>query len=143
MKYTGEDCRASDNNQDSQKTACIGDPDFKSEVFILAGDKENPDDSKARVWFEGWVDLNDAFDINAANAGESYLGSTTWVHIYEHQDGDDDDDNDDGEDRRYKHGDKDRHHLQKVGFHTSCSQPLAVGDQFGSLVLKDIDLVSK
>ena len=29
--------------------------------------------------------------------------------------------------------------LETVQFHTSCSQPLAVGDEFGSLVLFDSD----
>jgi hypothetical protein len=122
VEYTGEYCRASDNDQDPQKTNCEGDPDFESEVFIRASDKENPEDSNARVWFEGLVELNDTFDIDAASAGEDELKSNTWVLIYESRGG---------------------RLLQKVNFHTSCSQPLAVGDQFGSLVLKDIELVSE
>ena len=141
MRYTGEDCSASDNDQDPKKTSCEGDPDSESKVFVRASDKENSDDKKAKVWFEGIVERNHTFDIDATNAGEDYLKSNTWIHIYDPKDGDDEDDDDDN-DRRHKHGDDDRKYLQKVNFHTSCSQPLAVGDQFGSLVLEDMELVS-
>jgi hypothetical protein len=122
MQYTGEDCAASNNSQDSEKTLCDGDPDFDPQVFIRASDKEKPDDSKANVWFEGLVELNDTFDIDAANAGEDKLKSSTYALIYDSRGG---------------------RLLQEIKFHTSCSQPLAVGDQFGSLVLEDIELVAK
>jgi hypothetical protein len=122
MQYTGEDCTASNNDQDPKKTQCEGDPGSDPNVFIRASDKEDPDDSKANVWFEGMVDLNDTFDIDAANAGEETLKSNTWALIYNSEGG---------------------RLLQKINFHTSCSQPLAVGDQFGSLVLEDIVLVPK
>ena len=52
------------------------------------------------------------FDIDAANAGEDKLKSETWIHLID--------------------GDM---LLQTVGFHTSCSQPLHVGDQFGASLL--------
>jgi hypothetical protein len=122
MQYTGENCAASNNDQNPKKTLCEGDPDFDSEVFVRASDKENPDDKKAKVWFEGMVDLNDTFDIDATNAGEDKLKSSTYALIYDSRGG---------------------KLLQKIEFHTSCSQPLAVGDQFGSLVLEDIELVPK
>jgi hypothetical protein len=123
MQYTGEDCTASNNEQDSKKTRCEGDPKFEPQVFIRASDKEKPDDSKAKVWFEGLVDLNDVFIIDATNAGEDKLKPNTWVLIFESRRG--------------------GTLLQKINFHTSCSQPLAVGDQFGSLILEDIELVPK
>lgn len=123
MQYTGEDCTASSNSQDPDKTQCEGDPDFESEVFIRVSDKENPDDPKAKVWFEGEVDLEDTFTIDAGNAGEDKLKSNAWALIYE--------------------SDDDEQLLQKINFHTSCSQPLAVGDQFGSLILEDMELVEK
>ena len=46
-------------------------------------------------------------------AGEKKLKAVTYVSIF----------------------DRDDHLLQTVEFHTSCSQPLSEGDQFGSLVL--------
>jgi len=122
MQYTGKNCAASNNDQDPKKTQCEGDPRFESEVFIRASDKENPDDSKAKVWFEGMVELDDTFDIDATNAGDDKLKSSTWALIY---------------------GSRGGRLLQKINFHTSCSQPLAIGDQFGSLVLEDIELVPK
>ena len=92
-------------------------------MFIRASDKEKPDDSKAKVWFEGLVDRsNGVFNIDATNAGEDKLKSNTWVLIFDSRGG---------------------RLLQKINFHTSCSQPLAVGDQFGSLILEDIELVPK
>jgi len=121
MLYTGEDCTASENAQDPEKTLCEGDPAFESEVFIRVSDKEKPDDPKAKVWFEGEVDIDETFDIDAANADEDTLKANTWVFIY-----DDDDEL-----------------LQKINFHTSCSQPLSIGDQFGSLILEDMELVKK
>ena len=122
MQYTGENCAASNNAQDPKKTLCEGDPGYNSKVFIRVSDKENPDDSKAKVWFKGMVDLNDTFGIDATNAGEDKLKSNTWALIYDNRGG---------------------RLLQKINFHTSCSQPLAIGDQFGSLVLEDIELVPK
>ena len=61
----------------------------------------------------GEVNLNETFDIDAMNEGESRLKAETVVFIF----------------------DMDNNLLQSVGFHTSCSQPLNDGDQFGSLVL--------
>ena len=34
-------------------------------VIIRASDKEDPNDGGAKVWFEGQVDLNDTYDIDA------------------------------------------------------------------------------
>ena len=126
MRYTGEDCAASNNSQDPKKTSCNGDPNFDSKVFIRAIDKKDPYDPKANVWFEGTVELKDTFkdtfEIDATNAGKDELKAETWVFIYDFL------------------GDT---LLQKISFHTSCSQPLAVNDQFGSLILEDIEFVLK
>jgi hypothetical protein len=83
-------------------------------VYILASDRESPLDRKARIWFEGTVLLNSTFDIDARNAGEEKLKANTWVFIYDRKGGT---------------------LLQKIQIHTSCSQPLNVGDQFASLLL--------
>ena len=115
MKYTGKDCSASSNAQDPGKLSCDGDPAFASLVHIVATDKENPDDKKAKLWFEGNVVLDTTFDIDAANDGASKLKANTWVLIYS------------GPGRSGL--------LQAVKFHTSCSQPLNLGDVFGSLEL--------
>jgi hypothetical protein len=114
MQYTGEDCSATNHSQDPGQVVCSGDPMFASPVDIIATDKQNPDDPKAKIWFNGSVILNEAFNISAFNAGETRLKGNTHVFIYNNPDGD---------------------LLQYVKFHTSCSQPLFYGDQFGSLKL--------
>jgi hypothetical protein len=115
MQYTGESCDATSTTQDDDKWSCDGDPAFEGEVFVLATDKSDPNDTGARVWFEGDVPLAGGFVIDAAQAGESKLQSNTFVHVFSLT------------------GDV----LQTVKFHTSCSQPLIHGDQFGSLLLVD------
>lgn len=117
MKYTGKDCGASEHSQQAKKFSCEGDPEFASEVSILASDKSDPDSNKAKLWFNGLVGLDGTFTIDAANASQNKLKADTFVHIF---------DNDSGE------------LLQSVKFHTSCSQPLNVGDQFGSLQLMEL-----
>jgi len=84
-------------------------------VKIIAQDKENPNDPNAKIWFNGNVDLNTTFYIDVTNAGENKLKAKTFVFIYDLQD----------------------NLLQFIEFHTSCSQPLDEGDQFGSLLMVD------
>ena len=115
MRYTGDDCSAS-NNPQGGKHKCEGDPDDASPVFIRASDKPNPNDPRAKVWFEGTVNIDDLFEIDATVLGQSRLKSDTCVHIFA--------------------SDLKVNLLQMVKFHTSCSKPLNVGDQFGSLVLE-------
>ncbi len=114
MLYLGQDCSATNHHQDPGKVSCEGDPAGEPSVIIRASDKESPNDPKAKVWFEGVVDLGSAFDIDAANAGEDKLKTNTWVHVF----------------------DLSGALLQRVQFHTSCSQPVVIGDQFGSLMIE-------
>ena len=62
--------------------------------------------------------VGSTINIDAGNAGEDRMKSNTYVHIY----------------------DPANNWLQTVRFHTSCSQPLFPGDQFGSLILQDLTL---
>ena len=72
-------------------------------------------DSKAKIFFSDDVDLGELFVMDAAIAGETKLGANTWIQMY----------------------DLAGNLLSTVGFHTSCSQPLWLGDQYGSIRLKD------
>ena len=108
----GEGCDQSDFAMDPNKVECDGDPLFADPVFIIANDKD--DDGAGKMWFTGYVELNGCFTIEAANAGKDKLKSKTYFHIFSAR------------------GDAP---LQLVQIHTSCSQPLVLGDQFGSLVL--------
>ena len=114
MLYTGEGCNVTEHSQDPQKVSCSGDPSGAVSVYIIASEKEDGD---GKIWFEANVNLNDTYDIDAAKAGEDKLKSTTWVQIYDSQGGD---------------------LLQKVKFHTSCSQPLFIGNQFGASKVMEI-----
>ncbi len=113
MVYTGLGCDASQNDQDPKKVSCEGDPAGATSVRIIASDKEEPDDRKAKIWFDGVVSLDGSFVIDAGREGERKLKSSTFVHVIS----------------------MNGHVLQTVEFHTSCSQPLAAGDMFGSLML--------
>ncbi|MHC5005626.1 MAG: DUF7467 domain-containing protein [Planctomycetota bacterium] len=114
MRYTGDDCSATWHDQDPDKVECDDFGPLPDSVYILANDSDSPDDGD--VWFAGTVLLDELFVIDAFNAGEDKLSSNTWVYIYDVQGGT---------------------LLQKVRFHTSCSQPLETGYQFGALLLVD------
>lgn len=118
MRYTGENCYASSHSQDVGKVSCSGDPMFAPTVNIIACDKKNIEDlgnEKTKIWFVGEVELGGTFYIDATEEGQSRLKAETVVYIFDNS--------------------IDNNLLQSVRFHTSCSQPLNVGDQFGSLVL--------
>jgi hypothetical protein len=111
MRYTGQGPEATSHAQDPKKVSVVGDPKGELNVRILASSKSDPANKKAKVWFNGTVTLGDTFDIDAGNAGASRLAGDTYVFVYK----------------------LDGTLLQSVRFHTSCSQPLRIGDQFGSL----------
>ena len=109
MEYTGDGDDATSHSQADGKVEVVGDPNDATPVFIRASDKSDPNDTNATVHFSGVVLLNGTFDMDATAAVD-----TTFVHIF----------SEDGNTL-----------LQTVEFHTSCSQPLRHGDQFGSVKL--------
>lgn len=112
LLYTGRDCSATVTTQPSDKWSCAGDPGFAQTVFVRSSDDDDPFETDADVWFEGAVTLNSEFVIDTANAGEDRFDSRTYVHVFDPTG---------------------TVVLQSVEFHTSCSQPLCVGDQYGSM----------
>lgn len=112
MLYTGGSCTDS-NHQQGSSASCSGNVNGAATVQIVVTDNSKPDDKKARVFFDGAVQLNDAFVVDSAAAGISRLRSNTFFHIYS----------------------TGGQLLQSIGVHTSCSQPLGLGDQFGSLLV--------
>lgn len=116
LVYTGDGDDASDHSQDADKALVEGDPNNASPVRIVATDKKNLDDNKAKIFFDGTVNLNESFVLDPANVVSDKkvkLGSNTTIFVF----------------------DLDDNLLQKVMFHTSCSQPLEPGDQFGSVLV--------
>ena len=108
MLYTGDN--VNDNAQDPSKVVITGNPMFADPVLIIASEKEN---GGGKVYFNGQVNLGETFVIDAKLAGDSELRAETYVTIY----------------------DLNGNVLQSIKFHTSCSQPLALGDQFGAIEL--------
>ena len=113
MLYTGDNVL--NHNQDPDKVEVTGDPGFAPEVHIIAADKKLQDlhKSKTKIFFNGTVLLGDAFGIDATAAGATRLKANTYVHIF----------------------DLEGELLQSIKFHTSCSQPLVLGDEFGGVQL--------
>lgn len=108
FNYTGESCTASDHDQGG-KAKCSGDPVMNDPVRIVYTGK---DQSKITVSPAGQtITLNDLVIVEAT--GRERLHSNTKLEI------------------------QDANFLQKLEIHTSCSQPLNVGDQFGSLILQE------
>ncbi len=113
MEYTGDGPGATTNYQDGE-VKVVGDPNGAELVFIEVTD----DPRGIKVYFSGLVDINETFDINASLVGESKLSPNTRVKIY-----------------TVESGGKGSILLQEVRFHTSCSKPLGLEDQFGALLL--------
>jgi hypothetical protein len=108
--YTGEDCSASHHAQAAGKVVCTGDPAFASPVHITITDSSTP--GSGNVYFDGDVSVNGQLTEDAANFGGTKVPTNSYAYIY-----------------------SGGVLVQKIQYHTSCSQPLRVGDQFGSLHL--------
>ena len=117
MLYTGDGPDATSYSQAPGKVSVSGDPETTTPVRIVGSDSEVP----SKIYFDGIVSLGAAFVIDGANAGDTSLRSKTFVLVYDPA--------------------PNGALLQTVEFHTSCSQPLVLGDQFGSVQL--IGLVDK
>ncbi|MBI3118879.1 MAG: hypothetical protein HYZ00_09350, partial [Candidatus Hydrogenedentes bacterium] len=113
MMYTGDGCEASHHSQEDGKVVCSGDPNDAAQVQIVVTDRDDINDPKARIYFTGVVPLGGTFVIDAAAAGTTRLRTNTSVFVF----------------------DLSGNLLQSVKFHTSCSQPLILGDQYGALQL--------
>ncbi len=114
FEYTGLGCSASNNTQPTPKKAeCTGGAGGTTPVDIAATDKKNK-----KVYADVMdIFVGNTFMVDAANAGNSKLDSEINVDI------------DNG--------------LEENRIHTSCSQPLAVDDVFGSLIVRELILINK
>ncbi|MCB0336490.1 MAG: hypothetical protein KDD62_09290, partial [Bdellovibrionales bacterium] len=112
--YTGDSCAASSHHQSTTGVQCSGDPKGAERVRILATTNESETHKQYAVSFDGEVSLDQAFHLNGTMTKHEKLSPTTYLYIYS----------------------LGGQLLQSVSFHTSCSQPLEIGDQFGSFVLQ-------
>jgi len=113
MRYTGEDCSASDHSQEPGSVTCEGDPAFAPSVRLVVQDKPDLTDGHREIYFDGTVQLGGLFDIDAAAIGRTQLKGETWILALDANDT----------------------LIHRVGFHTSCSQPLHGYDQYGAFEL--------
>lgn len=113
LQYTGEGCSASNNSQDPAKVKCIGDSALTDPVNIVATNKK---DTATFANIQS-LPLNGTILIDAAAGGQSQLDSETHIKIYDSYD---------------------NSLIEDIVIHTSCSQPLNVGDQFGSLKVVEL-----
>jgi len=114
LEYTGLGCAASSNTQDAKKVSCGGDAAGTEPVDILVVDKKKADRIYADVT---GVYVGDSVVATAANASKDEFAGDTKVLIFDPSTG---------------------ILLEENVFHTSCSQPLNVGDQFGSMTLTEL-----
>ncbi len=114
--YTAEPCGDFPNPQDG-KAKCEDFGPLPDDVYIIVTNEDKANeaaDGKGKTWFKGDVSKDGVFTASAANAGEDKFDSSSYVHVYASQGG---------------------ALLQTVEFHTSCSQALNAGDEFGSILV--------
>ncbi len=88
--------------------------------YILVTDKSNATDLGGKEYFMGAVAVGDEFIASTAIAGTDKFGSNTYIHIF-----DDNPFDSVGSNQL----------LQSVQYHTSCSQPIYLGDEIGGVTL--------
>lgn len=108
FQYTGEDCMPSDNDQDSGKWSCSGDPEEAQPVQIVM----TKDADKFVVTPSSGIYIGETFEIRMKEDGKEFPSEIKF---------------DIGNGQT----------LQSLKMHTSCSQPLSVGDQFGSVIVRE------
>ncbi|MBW2280454.1 MAG: hypothetical protein JRG82_06890 [Deltaproteobacteria bacterium] len=96
------------NNPQADKASCDGGANGAEPVSVEVTGKDG-----SPTWgFEPAMLIGDTIDVIAANGGEVKLDSETLINV-----------------------DVD---LENVNFHTSCSKPLNVGDEFGSFLVVEL-----
>ncbi len=119
LRYTGGGCAASDHTQDAGKVTCTGDAGSASPVRIVVTDPSGSNlflDTGAPAS----ITLGDVVDAIGLNAGLNELKGETNVKVY----------------------DEGGALIEEVSFHTSCSQPVNLGDQFGSFEIYGMETTS-
>lgn len=109
--YTGTNELTNPQEGKSTVTGDLSDP-APGTVYIEAVTKNDD------IYFAGEVDLNEEFDMVAADAGLSKFGASTFVTIYDAVGG---------------------NVLQEIQIHTSCSKPIHIGDIFGGVTLTGVE----
>lgn len=108
LEYTGQSCAASANDQGG-KTTCDGDPAGATPIqLVMTKDSDKISVTPASQT----VNIGDLITISR-NDGNRFASTTEFDLV------------------------QGANVLQSLNIHTSCSVPLVVGDQYGSMVLRD------
>jgi len=107
FQYTGEGC-VDGNDQASDKWSCSGDPGGAEPVQVMM----TKDADKFDVTPSSGINIGETFEIRMKEDGKEFPSEIK----FDIQNG---------------------QTLQSLRFHTSCSQPLSVGDQFGSVIVTE------
>jgi hypothetical protein len=115
LRYVAEPCAATSHSQDSSKVSCSETTtSLPATVFIRVSANSDPQ-KLDKVHFEGTVSTSVDGGAFQVDGKDGKFESDSFAHIFSAAGGT---------------------LLQTVKFHTSCSQPLEAGDQFGALVLE-------
>lgn len=121
LSFDYEESTEISNLQDGKATIVAGTTLDDDDVsWVLVTDKSNPFDSKAKIFFSDVVAVGDEFTAYSADGGESTFKADTYVHFFDDNPFDNLGSNE---------------LLQSVKYHTSCSQPINVGDVIGDATL--------
>ncbi len=111
LQYTGDNIV--NHEQGHCKVQVTGDPQDAETVWIVASSKSNLDDPRAEIYFDGEVNLDETFAVEALAAGKTKLKSDIYITIF----------NTEGE------------VIATARFSTSSWYPLVLGNQFGGVRL--------
>ena len=120
FNYTGQGDEVM-TGQDAGKASATGDPMGASPVLIRVTDKSSSTDTSGRIYFQGNVNVGEDFAATAT-PGETSFKSQTYFYIF-------------GAGTDGMLGTSDDILLQTATYHTSCSQPIQLGDVIGAVTL--------
>ena len=127
LEFTYAPSRDFDTSQPTDKAGFLFDSglvDDDDVAYIVVNDNDDPYNT-GKVYFAGEVTVGDDFLASAANAGDNTFGSNTRIHIFD-------------EESDYL-AENDSGLIQSMEYHTSCSQPIYLGDQIASVTLVGYD----
>ena len=118
LAYVGGDC-SFESSQDSSKARCLVDTGVLPETVIIRVSDKRANDRRGKIYLpDTVVTIGDVVTASAATARKKDFKAKTYVAFFDVNTG---------------------ALLREVEFHTSCSQPLNLGNLFGGLRVVGID----
>ena len=120
FELTGASLTATDGNaQDPGKVELTPDPSIalSGDLWVVAGNKDLTRDNADEVYFSGPVTVGDLFTVDSRMAGKDKISNPLFINIYSADPA------------------TGGTIVQTIEIHTSCSQPIRLGDTYGSVTL--------